>query len=384
MVTMAITLVIMGGTMAALSNAWKATDSTNVITGVNANLRMAMDLVVRDLLQVGQGLPVGRNITIPSGGTAVRLPGPPGTNYTLPTTTLEFSAVMPGPGRGPVINGVATDMITTFAADSSFEGRALNALTDNSMTVALNRPRNPLVGNPAIQDAITNGANITDTATPEDNIDIGDLIMLTRGALSAIVEVTGVNGQTIEFNSGDALNLNQTAATDGTVREYRDLDTTAAVSNETVGAVSGKIPSEATRIRMITYYIDAVTDPTRPRLIRRMNNRTCSPGSPGCSAMAFDNTRGTAVAFDLEGLTFGYDLADSAGHITDLRMTAADIAGGAGAAAGCPCDPERIRKINASLSGRGRRAMKTTGQVYRNSLFTQISLRSLAFVDRYE
>lgn len=373
LMAMAITLIVMGGTMTALGDAWKATESANLITGLNTGLRVAVDVVVRDLLQVGQGLPTGRVVTIPSGAgaTAVRLPGPPGTAYTLPTTTTELSAVIPGPGRGALVNGRLTDMITTIAADSSFEERVLTALTDSSMTVAQNRAA--IVGPPAVQ-AIRRGATIGD-GLGEDDVQPGDLIMLTRGSFSALVQVTSVAGQVINFAAGDSLNLNQTAAADGTVREYRDLDTTGAVQNEAVDPATGVIQSVATRIRMITYYIDAQTDPGRPRLVRRMNNG---------HETVFNNNLGTAVAFDVENLQITYDLADGVVNPTNLRMTNADITGGAGASPGCPCDLERIRKVNLLLAARARRPARASRQVYRNSLLTQVSLRSLAFVDRYE
>jgi prepilin-type N-terminal cleavage/methylation domain-containing protein len=354
LITMAITLVVMGATMTALGDAWKATESSTLVTNLNTGLRVAMDLAVRDVLQVGQGLPTGRVITIPSGATPIRLPGPPGTNYTIPTTTTELTAVIPGPGRGPVVNGVATDMITTLAADSSFETRCLTALTNTSMTVAL-----PTGTTTACGANITNGG--------DDDLDPGDLIMLWKGALSALVQVTSISGQIVNFAGGDSLNLNQPNAAGG-LNEYR-----AADGGEPL--VGGRIASNASRIRMITYYIDTVTTPGRPRLVRRMNN-----GHP----TTFSNTLGTAVAFDVENLEISYDLADGAANPTNVRMTAVDIAGGVGAAVGCPCDVERIRKVNMTLSARARRPMRGTQQIYRNSLRTQVSLRSLAFVDRYE
>ena len=83
LVTMAITTVILGATMAAMNDAIKATESARQITDMNNGLRTAMDLMVRDMLQVGQGLPGGRAILVPNGGAAVpmQLPGPEGSNY---------------------------------------------------------------------------------------------------------------------------------------------------------------------------------------------------------------------------------------------------------------------------------------------------------------
>jgi type II secretory pathway pseudopilin PulG len=379
MISMGITMVIMGATMTVLADAARATDTARLVTTTNTGLRVAMDMLVRDLLQAGQGLPTGRSITIPSGAgvTTIRMPGPPGTTpavYTVPAGTTELNAVIPAPGRGPAVNNVPTDMIWILAADSSFENRALNALTDNSMRVALNRPRVPATANPVTQEAISNGANITDGG--EDDIEAGDLIMLTRGSVSALVQVTSVTAatNTINFAGGDSLGLNQTAAADGTVREYRDVDAGAAVQNEAVDALTGKILSTATRIRMISYYIDATTDPQHPRLIRRMNN-----GHP----TSFSNTLGTAVAFDIENLQFTFDLADGDVNPTGIRMTAADIAVG-GACGSVVCDLERIRKVNVLLAARARQPARSTRQLFRTSLLTQVSLRSLAFVDRYE
>jgi hypothetical protein len=132
--------------------------------------------------------------------------------------------------------------------------------------------------------------------------------------------------------------------------------------------------SKATRIRMITYYLDATTDAQRPRLVRRMGN-----GDP----LTFNNTLGTAVAFDVENLQITYDLADGATNPANVRMTAADLAG-TGRCAPNPCSRNQIRKVNVLLAARSRAMMKGTRQFLRNRLQTQISLRSLAFVDRYQ
>jgi hypothetical protein len=288
--------------------------------------------------------------------------------------------VIPGPGRGPVVNGQATDMITTFAADSSFEGRALTALTDNSLTVAQTRT-NPLP-------AIPNGATISDGGAGSfDDIYPGDLIMLTKGSLSALVEVTSVAGQVVNFAANDPLNLNQAAGVEGSVGDFRRTapGIIAPAVTEGIDPAKATLTSVATRIRMITYYIDATTDPTRPRLVRRMNNNVCAGNPPpvGCNAAAFNNTLGTAVAFDVENLTFSFDLVDDVANPVNVRLTAADLAPG-GACGAIACDPQRIRKVNVLLAARARRPMRVTRQIFRNSLFSQVSLRSLAFVDRYE
>lgn len=352
--SMAITTVIMGATMSALNDAMRATEVATLTTGMNAGLRTTMDLVVRDLLQVGQGLPSGNVISLPWNGAAfISRPGPPATAYTLigsdpdcigcPAT--EMPAVMPGPGLGPVVNGTVTDMITAIAADSAFETRPLTALTNNTMTVAL----------PSAQ--VINGVDIDDGGG--DDLLPGDLIMLTKIGTSTLVHVTAVAGQLVTFAAGDSLNLNRDFAI-GSVAALRADD---PIDNQN-GV--GVIPTEATRIRMVSFYLDATTDLTRPRLMRRINNQPA-----------------TAVAFDIENLQITYDLADGATNPAHVRMDADDIAGAVGGSCDGPCSPNQIRKVNLLMAGRSRAAMKGTRQFFRNQMVTQVSLRSLAFVDRY-
>ena len=209
---MAITTVILGATMAAMTDAIKATESASQITDMNNGLRTAMDLMVRDLLQVGQGLPGGRAILVPNGGASVpmQLPGPEGSNFQLDgpsfcppratdpdTICEEITAVVPGPGRGPGHRrriGRRRDMITMLAADSSFEAVTLRAFAADgrSITVPLTM-RGPPVAPARANPLHPSGHIISDDPdVGGDNIRPGDLIMLTKGAASALVQVSSV------------------------------------------------------------------------------------------------------------------------------------------------------------------------------------------------
>ena len=126
--------------------------------------------------------------------------------------------MIPGPNRGPVIveDQPATDMITTLAVDSSFESVTLLAFAADgrSITVPLAgvAPTQAVPGpfNPARHPS---GHNISDDPdVAGDNIRAGDLIMLTKGAASALVQVSSVVGQVINFAANDSLNLNQNQA----------------------------------------------------------------------------------------------------------------------------------------------------------------------------
>ena len=63
-------------------------------------------------------------------------------------------------------------------------------------------------------------------------------------------------------------------------------------------------------------------------------------------------------------------------------MTDADRAGGAGCGA-TACSENQIRKVNVTLSMRSRQRFSTTREFMRNSLYSQVAVRSLAFTDRY-
>jgi prepilin-type N-terminal cleavage/methylation domain-containing protein len=365
MVSLAITTVILGATMAAMGDAVKATDSATQITTLNNGLRTATDLMIRDLMQAGQGLPAGRVIGLPNGNgsTTIQLPGPPGSNYQYdgasfcppdpndpsPDTQCEqLSAIIPGPGMGPELaeNGLRTDMMWILAADSAFERVRLSRFAPTGRSIEIH-----------------SSVNITDGGA--DDLHAGDLIMLTKGSASVLLQVTEEpTSQEIKLDHGDSMNLNQSAAYNGTLhsmRLYAPPDVEDAPT------------TEATRIRMTSYYIDNVTNPRRPRLVRRMNN-----GDP----LIFDNDLGTAVALDIENMQLTYDIADGVTNPANVRMNDADL-DGTGACAPRACSPNQIRKVNLLLSGRSQRPMRITGQFFHNTLITQISLRSLAFVDRY-
>jgi hypothetical protein len=142
MVAMGMMTVVMGATAAALNSASRMRDSAALMTGVNNSLRTGMDLMIRDMLQIGSGLPPGHVILIPSGSGSVpmNVPGPPGTSFTTPTGDLDWAAVIPGDGLGPTINGVATDTITMLMADNNFVDMPLTAFTDTTIDVRATHP----------------------------------------------------------------------------------------------------------------------------------------------------------------------------------------------------------------------------------------------------
>jgi hypothetical protein len=125
---------------------------------------------------------------------------------------------------------------------------------------------------------------------------------------------------------------------------------------------------------MITYYLDNTLDATTPRLIRHMNW-----GDPNAAV----NQRGQTVAFSIENLQFTYDMLDGVTNPTNVSMVDADLTS-AGACDPNPCSPNQIRKVNLFIAGRSAQPFSVTKRFFRTTLNTQVSLRSLALVDRYK
>ncbi len=106
---------------------------------------------------------------------------------------------------------------------------------------------------------------------------------------------------------------------------------------------------------MVTYYLDIVANPRQPRLVRRINN---NPGQP--------------VGESLENLQLSYDLVDGLTNPTNIKNPTA------------PNSPNQIRKVNLFLAGRSNDLYSRTRDYFRNNVATQVSLRSMSFVDRYQ
>lgn len=349
MVATGITTVVMAVTMTGLADVSKGSEMVLNMTAMNKALRSGMDLLERDMLQVGSGLPPGHVILVPSGvgSTPIRLPGPPGTAFTSVAGDPDISAVQPSAGLGPTVNGHATDVLTVLMADNAFLNVTVTAVTATTVDVS------PTVGGVPL--------NI---ATGPDRVSPGQLMMISRQSSTALEQVTSVDYGTrrITFADGDSLNLNQSGAAAGNLAAINRL----APANSIIGV-------QLTRIRMITYYLDATIDPKHPRLVRRINN-----GSP----TAFDNTSGTAVAMDIENLTFSYDLNDGNTNPSGVRMTLTDQ-GVAGACAPNPCSTNQVRKVDIVITARSSNINNPKARSFHNTLASQVSFRGMAFVDEY-
>ena len=324
LIAMTITLIVTGAALTALQDATRSSEASAVMTDVNQNLRVAMNMVIRDLLHAGEGTRVGISIPSGIGVLPIQRPGPTGADWEFSTDYTVLPAVSPDGDIGAMINNIRTDVVTLL-----FEDHRLDISRVPGGVVI-----------PADGSSITfpNGFEIDDDAI---GIHEGDLIRFGDGAMQ---EVTSVSGQTVYFATDADSNLNQRGAPAGTVLEMR-------VS----GAFSTDI--DLHRISMITYYLYVPTSGpiTSPHLIRRVN---------------YGEER--VVAIGVENIQLTWDLVDGVTNPTNVDAFDTNTQEG------------QIRKANLYMAARSLERFSRTENYMRTSLTTQVSLRSMAFVSRYE
>jgi hypothetical protein len=322
LVATAITLTVGGAAMTAAVHFGRNTLSATGMTDLNQNLRIAMNLVVRDMLQAGLEIPVG-GIPMPSGPTVLQKvlrPGPMGSDIEFDEEWTTIPAVVTGHGLGPLVNGVHTDIVTLLRGDFRLPWDTLQPAGYPIMSADGTRLTFP-AGFPIDGDA--------------DGVKKGDLIMLRTNAASTLMEVTNVAGQVVFFGAEAESHLNQHNAPGGVLQlNPSGLD----------------FPVRPWRIVMVTYYLD--TSGEAPALMRRQG---------------YGEER--KIALGIEDMQLTWDLVDSVDSAVDEPEA--------------PDTPHQIRKANLQMAARTF-DRSTTGTHLHVSLKTQVSLRSLAFVDRYK
>jgi prepilin-type N-terminal cleavage/methylation domain-containing protein len=361
MVAITITLIVLGAALATFNDAVRSNQLVSLRADMTDNLRAGLNLIQQDLLQAATGIPTG-GVPIPNtpnaGGTCnigqpVNRPNLQG-GLTFPACNFSLPAVEPGMDLGAQVTspdvapGPNSDLITVLFADNTLS-------LDKD---PINRPASPGVtacggtitaaGDSVTFDPAATCHNLALASVP---VQAGDLIMFTNAQGNAIQVVTAVVGaQTLKFaaGAGDPFNLNGRTDPQGTIIQLQNLD---PVTNKPNGAYP---PTTATRIWMISYYLDNIADPQHVRLIRRVNFR---PGQP--------------VGDTLENLQFTYNFVDGVTNPSGQQTIPAGLS------------ESQIRAINVSLWARSPRLWAKTNHYLRDSLSTQVSLRSMAFVNKY-
>ena len=102
LVAVAVLVVILGGTMAALNQGLQATEGVTLMADTQENLRAGLNYMVRDLVQAGESIPQG-GIPLPNtvaGVVNINEPSPPTKAYKFPAGSTVLNAITPGFGLG--------------------------------------------------------------------------------------------------------------------------------------------------------------------------------------------------------------------------------------------------------------------------------------------
>jgi prepilin-type N-terminal cleavage/methylation domain-containing protein len=350
MVSMALGLIV----MASMASLFKTGMNTTMLVQQRAetqeNMRAAIDIMVKDISLAGAGLPTG-GIQLPLGGTGSSkfscdqsstcyVP-----NYTYPSGNFMYG-IIPG-----YLNGVQGNAVIAAAPAPA---------VNDSITVIYVDYNFPLWEYNTYFVAGSNGANVTLTANPNYSanpppsitsagaINAGDLIMISGGGVTAVGEVTNLSASgttagspgAMTFANSDPLNVNQTGATSGNLKQVQS----AAGAGTAVTAY---------RLYCVTYYLSVPGGSQTTRLMRQVNGQSPAP-----------------VADDIINLQFAYDVYNSSVTPTVLDPNQPNPIGNAES-------PNNIQKVNISLIGQSINNMGNKSQ--NMSLATSVSAGNLTF-----
>jgi len=377
LVSMAVTMILLYTVVQLFMT---ATNSNTVVVqaaDMTDNFRASLNLIQQDLQQAGEGIPIG-GINIPytsNGSTTAPCSTTPaifrpqlGGTTTFPPCNSTLPAVEPGNELGPPITapdatagtvqnpGSITDEITVLYADNTYPN-GLNGQTIYAPSTASTPcPNGSLTLSGGTLTVKFDSSCIALSNSAYTSAHVGDLIMLSNTNSNTIVTVTGVSadGNTLTFATGDPFRLNARTEGSGTIQYLENSGAGCTATNAANACFPS--PTSATRISMISYYLDNVSAPPYVRLIRQVN---LNPA--------------TAVGETLENLQFTYNFVDG---VTNPSNQATVPTGNS---------ESQIRSVNVYLAARSsyQGHLGNTHNFARNNLMTQISLRSMAFTQRY-
>jgi len=368
MIAMGVTLVVLAAAVGAIMSTMRSNQNVALSADLNDNLRASLNLVRQDIVLAGEGIPAG-GISIPSGpGITINRPGPVALKFLQPF----LPALSIGTALGPTVpilvragvppgGGAPSDIITVIYQDNTWD----NNPADNKPTALDSAPitRAAVGATPAcngnltaLGDQVTFDPNCVDMSKARVPVQPGDLFMFSNINGTALQTVTSVNGQVVNFASNpgvDKFGLNQTGAATGTIKQLQDK----VPASSPVAYTGTYPPTTATRIWMISYYLDIATDPQHYRLVRQVNFNPTQP-----------------VAEIIEGLQFTYNFVDANVPPT-IYANSTTVPPG--------LTESNIRSVNLFLGARANAPSGSNSAYIRDNMKTQISVRSLSYFNRY-
>jgi len=360
MVAIAVTMIALATAFMLFRDSTRANSNVTQTADMSDNMRAGLNLIVQDLIQTGTGIPTG-GISIPNtanaAGCNVGAPvnRPPavlnltfqGPNAAHVGCNVILPAIEPGNNLGPAVTspdgtaGPRTDVVTVMYADNTLA----------MVQKAINGPACPAGSISPTGLTITFDPGCVTLGGAGIPVNPGDLLMIynSNNPNGILQTVTAVGGQTLTFSPGDAFNLNgrTTTETAGTIKQLQNADGTYP-------------PTSSTRIWMVTYYLDSITDPVHPMLMRAVNFNTPQP-----------------VAETLENLQFAFNFADGTTPAPVNQFSVPTVPAPTG-------DSEnQIRAVNVYIGARSTTSSANPGKYVRTNLSTQVALRSMAYFDAF-
>lgn len=362
-IAMGITLVVVGVTLTAFSDATRSNERVTLRSEMNDNLRASANMIRQDLIVAAKGIPPG-GIPIPTGpGISIKRPNLTPTTFPGPV----LPAISLGTGLGPSVKVLQS---VTAPAPSGTPTDIISSLyTDNTLGLGqtpINLPAGAGVTTPCNGTIAKDGSSITfdsaclNLATAKFTINPGDLILFNNVNNSAIQTVTSVIGQQVNFAKDptiDKFGFNGTNAPQGTITQMAN-QVQPPTTPPTYDTTSYP-PTTATRIWMTTYFLDDQTDLKHVRLIRQVN---FNPPQP--------------VGEVIENMTIRYNFVDGNSPPKQFFADSSTVPPG--------LSESLIRSVNLFLAARSNSAYSKTGTFLRDNLMTQVSIRSLSYYDHYK
>lgn len=347
----AIGLMVIATAMTAFKDAVGMSSTASDVTDTTQNLRGGANFLIHDLTLAGRGIPTG-GIPIASGAGSgpILRPSPPGLAYNFDNVNATtMTAITTGSNFGPQIDGQPTDIITLLSVDP-----ILDACLGAPLSVKASGTGNGLPEMAVDGSSFATG-NVNNVRCADGNggwlggnssqapVRKGDLLLFTDpNGRNAIQTVTSTDNTTVYFaqNADDTFGFNQPLAAAGSITQLLGQALTVQ------------------RVLMYTYYVDPSNG--TPRLMRRYNM-----GTP------------QALAGVVEDLQLTYDLVD--GQVNPTNIADLPVA-----LNGVTYSANQIRKVSLHIGVRSENKSLRLHDFLRNHLSTVVSIRNLAFVDRYQ
>jgi Tfp pilus assembly protein PilW len=324
------TMIILGATFTLMNSVFTANEGMSDIMATQANVRVALNTIARDITMAGTGLPAG-SVEVPNGPSSLSIVRPGMSDFTsagrfieTPNDALPF--LSPGNGGGPTTS-TPTDALTIFSVNQ-------DTPTWNLSAVAL----------------FTNRYEITFTQPVDSGtakLVPGDLLLFNNSqgsVLACVTALSSTNTATAIFGDADVMGINQPVAEGGNLSSL----------SSTNPATTAYPPTSAIKINLINYFVSDTTG--RPRLMRAVNSSDVSAAQ--------------VIADDIENLQFSFDLFDY-----DTSVATADV--------NATTSPNQIRSVLVAITGRSADVLKRTAAYYRFQLVSKINIRNATFRNRY-